>query len=292
MFILIILSILTLITLGTLGASLATRGDFPPGIPAAFGAVTVALTLFLSMTTVDARSVGIQTSFGRYTDTLDPGLQFVAPWSSVEEFTTRLQTVDMEGKESVSVTYKGGGSGRVDATSRWAISSQQGPNGAKALWEKYRDFDTVTATLVNREARDAVINVANDYVPNDARTKQDEIGTAVKERMAERLRPYGIVVDSVSILAVGLDPRTQASLDKIVAAQNDVERAKADNERAKIDGETARLREQTGSLTPEALTRYCLEVVNAWDVSKNGALPATFDCGLGSGQTPVIVGGR
>lgn len=145
--------------------------------------------------------------------------------------------------------------------------------------------------LVYREGKDTVLNVANDYTPNEARTKQDVIGAEIKKRMSDRLSEYGIVVDSVSVLSMPLDAKTQASLDKVVSSQNDVERAKADRERAKIDNETIRLREKSGALSPEANQRYCLELVNAWDVSKNGNLPATFDCSLNSDGKPVIVNG-
>lgn len=288
--------ILILLTIGTFAASLITRNNpddmdrFPFIFSFGIFIVFLLFTFFMSITTVDARSVGIQTSFGRYSGTLEPGFQLTAPWSDTEEFTTRLQTADLEGDQGVPVTFSGGGSGKVNATFRWSISDDQGDGGAKALWEKYRDFETVQTTLVLREGRDAVLNVANDYTPNDARTKQDVIGAAIRDRLTANLAKYGVVVDSVSVLSMPLDERTQASLDKIVAAQNDVERAKADNQRAKIDAETVQLREKAGALSAEANLRYCLDIVNAWDVAKNGALPATFNCGLGGG-TPVIVGG-
>ncbi len=288
-------SILGLIILGSLAAVLLTRRGREPvsaGVPVGFAVVLGIVTVCFSATTVDARAVGIQTSFGRYVSTLDNGFHMTAPWSSVEEFTTRLQTADLDGKEGVLVTFLGGGSGTVNATFRWRITDKQGDGGARALWANYRDFDTVQTSLVLRAGRDAVLNTANDYTPNDARTKQDILGAQVRDRLAAELGKYGVTVDSVSVLSMPLDNRTQASLDKIVAAQNDVERAKADNQRAKIDAETVQLRELAGALSPAANTRYCLDVVNAWDVDKNGPLPATFNCGLAAAGSPaVIVGG-
>lgn len=261
----------------------------PWWVPATVAGMLIATTAAFSVTVVDARAVGIQTSFGRYSDTLSNGFHLTAPWSSVEEFTTIVQTADLEGDQGVSVTFAGGGSGKVNATFRWQITDSGAANGAHALWEKYRDFENAQRSLVDREGRDAVLNVTNDFTPNDARTKQDVIGSQVKDRLTERLTAYGITVDSVSILSMELDARTQASLDKIVAAQNDVERAKADNERAKIDAETVKLREAAGALSAAANVRYCLDVANSWDVAKNGPLPATFSCGL-SGSASVIVG--
>lgn len=294
MFTIIILAVMALIVLGAFGVSLLSRGgpdEVSFGVPVGLFVAALVATLFMSITTVDARSVGIQTAFGKYQGTLQPGLQLVAPWSSTEEFTTRLQPTDPKDKETVTVTFEGGGRGKVSAVPRWAISSNAGEQGAKALWESYRNFETVQTSLVDREFRDALLNVANDYTPNDARTKQDEIGGKVKDVLAGKLSRYGIVVDGVSVLSIDLDERTQASLDKIVAAQNDVERAKAEKERARIDNETAELRAKSGALSEGSLARYCLEVVNSWDVTKNGQLPATFNCGMGATDTPVIVGG-
>ena len=292
---LIIAGVLILALIGALVGWASTRKSIDPShelLPAAgvLAGLLGAVTLVFSITIVDARAVGIQTSFGRYADTLTNGFHLVAPWSSVEEFTTIVQTADLEGEQGVPVTFAGGGSGKVNATFRWQITDNGSATGAQALWQKYRDFDNAQKTLVDREGRDAVLNVANDFTPNDARTKQDVIGGQVKARLTERLAGYGITIDSVSILSMGLVARTQASLDKIVAAQNDVERAKADNQRAKDDAETVKLREAAGALSLPANIRYCLDVVNSWDVAKNGPLPATFSCGLG-GDTPVIVGG-
>lgn len=287
----IILLLLSVAGFAARGAIKREFGEVPLGMFLIFPAILVVFTLFFSFTTVDARAVGIQTGFGRYHSTMDNGLHFKAPWTSVEEFSTLLQSADLEGEEGVDVTFKGGGSGTVNATFRWSISDDQSDDGAKALWEKYRTFENVSSMLVYREGKDTVLNVANDYTPNEARTKQDVIGAEIKKRMSDRLSEYGIVVDSVSVLSMPLDAKTQASLDKVVSSQNDVERAKADRERAKIDNETIKLREESGALTPEANQRYCLELVNAWDVSKNGNLPATFDCSLNSDGKPVIVNG-
>lgn len=287
----IILLLLSVAGFAARGAIKREFGEVPLGMFLIFPAILVVFTLFFSFTTVDARAVGIQTGFGRYHSTMDNGLHFKAPWTSVEEFSTLLQSADLEGEEGVDVTFKGGGSGTVNATFRWSISDDQSDHGAKALWEKYRTFENVSSMLVYREGKDTVLNVANDYTPNEARTKQDVIGAEIKKRMSDRLSEYGIVVDSVSVLSMPLDAKTQASLDKVVSSQNDVERAKADRERAKIDNETIKLREKSGALTPEANQRYCLELVNAWDVSKNGNLPATFDCSLSSDGKPVIVNG-
>jgi len=244
------------------------------------------VTLGMSITTVSARSVGIQTAFGRYQNTLSNGLQFTAPWSSVEEFSTQVQYLDLDGDQAVPVTFEGGGGGQVNVTPRWRID----PAGAEDLWKKYKTFDAVKDKLVNSSAKDAVRIVTSKYTPNEARSGENlrAVAEGIEAQLAADLKDDGIIIDSISVKGISLDARSQASLDKIVSANNDIERAKAEQERARIDAETAKIREQGGSLKPEALARYCLEVVNNWDVGRNGPLPAGFTCTSGNGAPFVV----
>lgn len=240
------------------------------------------ITAFMSATTVDARAVGIQTSFGRYQDTLSNGLHWTAPWSSVEQFSTQIQPLNLD----VPVSFDGGGSGTANVTVRWSIDA----DGAEELWKDWKTFDRVRDNLVTSEAREQVGAVFSEYTPVDAidggnrANMQGDVVSLLTSRLGDR----GIDVDSVSITGVKLGDRAQNSLDRIVEATANTQRATEEQARAVIEAETARIRQQ--SQTPEALQRYCLEVVNAWDVSKNGPLPATFDCDFSDEQTPVIVG--
>lgn len=261
------------------GQTVTVKGlKYPAMITAAGLLLTlVVLTLLASITTVGARSVGVQTAFGKYQGTLSSGLHFTAPWSGVEEFSTRVQFLDLDGKdENVSVNFKGGGQGSVNSSIRWYIDT----DNAKALWEKYRTFDNVRDQLVNSAAKDSFRVVLGGYSPNEARAGENlrPITEAVRADLGKTLARYGVKVDSISVKSVPLSEATQKSLEKIVTANNDVERANSEKERAKIDAQTAKIRQDSGSLSGPALVRYCLEVTNSWDNGKNGALPAGWNC--------------
>lgn len=238
------------------------------------------VTTLMSLTKVEARNVGIQTAFGRYQNTLDNGLQFTAPWSETESFSTQVQYLDLDNTDgddgAVSVTFKGGGGGTVSLTPRWRIDE----DGAENLWKKYRTFDRVRDQLVNSSAKDSVRVIVSKFTPNEARDGENlrPIADQIQSDLAASLKDDGIIIDSVSIKKIELDKRSQSSLDKIVEANNNVERAKAERERAKIDAETAKIREASGQLSEKAAQRYCLEMMNNWDKDKNGNLPAGFVC--------------
>jgi regulator of protease activity HflC (stomatin/prohibitin superfamily) len=314
MFYIVVAIVLGLVALLLIAGAVLSEEKFAPLV--GLGVVIVVFLVFTgfsSITTVDARSVAIQQAFGRYQDTLGPGLQTKAPWSSTEEFTTRLQDVDLNskdgGKDSVYVAFSapkqtdengkviagqtdvaGGGNGNINAVVRWYINPDQGNNGAKALWEKYKTFEDVKTRLVTSESQQAVTDVANDYTAGVASVNQTMIGDAVKVNLANRLKPYGIIVDSVAIKGVDLDGPTKASLQRIVDNINKTQAAKEEQKRAQIDNQITEERAKAGTLSEANMQRYCLDVVNNWDVSKNGPLPATFDCSLGGGSKNVLVG--
>lgn len=260
-----------------------------------FAVLLVFMTVFFSMTTVSPRAVGIQTGFGKYMNTLPAGFHWKAPWSGVEEFSTQVQTLKLDNDKTADsknagtsqVNYKGGGKGEVDATVAWQISDRE----AKKLWERYRSFEKVRDDLVASAARNAIRAVVGTKAPTDAQAgdQLDKITAEVKSRLATELSAYGVDVDSVRITGVRLDDNTQRSIEKVVAAQQDIERAKADRERARIDAETAKIRAESGALAQGGLQRYCLEITNSWDQGRNGPLPATWNC-VGGSTNPVIVG--
>jgi len=289
MFWLIVFSALVIIFLLAVAAAVITKSPGPRLVAALVLVIALVFTAFNSFTTVGARSVGIQTGFGKYMQTLDNGFHIKAPYSSVEEFSTQVQYLDLNGEgDAVAVTFKGGGGGNVNATVRWRIDAKQAEN----LWSKYRTFEAVRDQLVTSSAKDSFRVVVANYTPNDARSGENirPITEAVVADLSKNLANDGIVIDSVSISSLGLDANSQASLDRIVQANNDIERATAEQQRAQIDAETARIRQETGALAPEANIRYCLELVNSWDVAKNGNLPATFNCALTdpANITPVL----
>lgn len=309
-FVVAILLVLTMLC--SVGAALVSRSTSTrtAGFAVGLGSflLLIIVTLISSATIVDARSVAIQTSFGQYTATLRPGLNWTAPWSQAESFSTLLQATDLndfddDKGDAVVVSFSaprdeenpaakalaGGGNGTISAIVNWQISDQSGEDGAKALWAKYRTFDAVSTQLVKTKAQDTISDVANDLPANEATVNQTAIGEKVKQRLGDLLKPYGIVVQDVSIRRIVLDPASAASLQKIIDAINKTAAAREEAKAAAIQNQILTDRQKAGALEQKANDRYCLDIVNSWDVAKNGPLPATFNCGLGSSGAGVLV---
>ena len=289
---LVVAIILALIVGGFVVAAYVNRADADDRTFSIVGAgvtfaILVAFTLAMSVTTVSPRAVAVQTSFGRYVNTLDSGFHWIAPWSQTEEFTRILQPAHFAGKNgSIPINLVGGGRGSTDLVVQWQISESK--DGAKELWMQYKEFDSVRDNLVDNQARNVAREVLGSYEPVQAIAGDNlpKINDKIKAVLQERVQDYGVIIRSVSVTNVALDQRTQESLNKIVEANANITRAKAEQERAQIDANTVEIRDKQGALSPEANQRYCLDVVNAWDASKGGPLPAGFTCNVGA---PFVV---
>lgn len=274
----------------SIGAAFFTTGG-KVAIPVVIVAFFVTLMAF-SATTVSARSVGIETGFGKYKGTLDNGFHWTNPTSSVEEFSTQVQTLYLDGGDKnednvkhvnrVSVTYKGGGQGSIAATVSWKISDKE----AKNLWERYRSFDRVQTQLVQSSTEAAVRDAAGKYIPTDAQANGNAIAGLVKTSLESEFSKYGVVVDNVRVSNVGLDEKTQQSVEKVIQAQLSLAAAELERQKALTEAQTAKIREQSGILSEQANKRFCLDVTNNWDQGKNGQLPAGWNC---MSQSPVGV---
>lgn len=257
--------------------------------------ILLGLTAAFSATTVSPRAVGIVTSFGKYQATLPAGFHWTAPWSGVEEFPTQVQFLEMNGTEGqdnkkggVQVNFAGGGKGIVDATVRWRINEKN----AEDLWKKYKDFEKVRDQLVLSSARDAVRVAVGGYSATDAQSGSNvtDLTGKIAQNLQSNVADDGVQIDSISVTAVILDDKTQDAIQKVIIAEQDKARAKVEQERAEIEKTTNEIRQKAGILNDGGLRRYCLELTNSWDASKNGPLPATWNC-LGSTGSPVVVGG-
>lgn len=297
MFFFVILGTILLVAIVLAVGGFASKNPGSGILALVLGAVASGLVwLMFSFTHVDHREVAIVTTFGKYDGTISTGgAHWLKPWSSIEKFDRTVQTAEAidisvsfsDGGGEDGLAEIGGGKGLIDSTVRWQMSGDE--EGAKALWERYRTFDAVQSSLVERSARDMVISVANSYPAATAIISQKDIADVVAEELTSELAQYGIVIDSVSIPAIDLDPSTQAAVDKLFTTQQDIKRAQNEQIRAEIDAETVEIREQSGALSNAANQRFCLDIVNAWDTAKNGALPATFNCNFGGDNAEVIV---
>jgi len=270
----------------------------------AVAAVVIGLSMVIGSmwTTVDARSVGVQTSFGKYRDTLGPGFTWTAPWSDVEEFTTRNQTMRFAGdgraedrdnytsEPFLTVRLGNQSEAYVDATVTWRITE----GSIKGLWEQYKTFDAIRSDFATPQVMGATQSVFDGYDPfrGLSAANVDNPYVSVEEwskRVTDKLRAYyaarGIELVSVQVTKVAYDKRTEDKLREYADAVANTRIKAQDVETAKREAEASAARRATSGTDCISLIRD----LAAQDQLKNLA-PGTNVCG-GAGS-PVIVGGR
>lgn len=236
-----------------------------------------------------ARTVGVVTEFGRPTGTVTPGFNWVAPWAVVTEFPVSTQVLDLDGvgeaesggnnlQAAAQMKFDGGGVGYVNLNVNWNVD---GTDKAIQLWQKWREFEPVNDRVVKPRVQAVVSRVVGDYLPEDAVKSEnyDTIESQMEDQLKSQLDDQGINVSDVQLKRIDVDSTTQGRINKQAAARANVDIAKANQDRARIDNETANLKAQSKSLTWGALYDKCLDIMDAWSVKGNGALPAGWSCG-------------
>jgi len=254
---------------------------------AIFGIVLVSS----SVTNVTARTVGIVTEFGKATDTVSPGFNWVAPWADVTEFPTSKQPIDLDETDgngsNVSVKFAGGGSGAANVNINWIVRND---DEAIKLWQQWKEFDVVADKLVNKQARSVVYQVISKYTPEDAVKGENvvKIQQEIKDGLGQVLNANGIDVTDVALMRIDLSPELQDRVNKQNQAVTDQQTAVTNQKTAEIEARTNEIKQK--QLTPLTLADKCLDIINKWSVQNNGPMPAAGICGAATGQVLAIPG--
>jgi hypothetical protein len=254
-------------------------------VVAVIGAVTAGF--FSSFTAVDANTVGIVTAYGQPVGTVDSGPHMLAPWDSVDPFTTRVQVTDRKagpegdvpGADCVQVNLKGGAQACADMTLRYVIN----PGDAVDLWKRYGDFDTVRDKLLRSATDNAAKIVYGQYAPQDAISGDalPAITKAMTGELTKQLNDSGLTLVAVAPGQLHLQADVQNRINDILNAQTAT--TVAQQNLAKNQAEAQANAALTGSLSEPILIQQCIDAAKV-------IKPAVFNCfpgGSGSG-TPLV----
>lgn len=258
------------------------------------GVVIIAWALINCFTTVAARSVGVGVAVGKYHGTYQSGPKFTEPWLSMNDFSTQVQYLELKGKDgehdqkgTTPVNFKGGGRGDASVTVAWKINAP----AAEQLWKDYKDFDRVRDRLVVSRARNAIRTALGGYTATGAQdgANVNLINASVKDAIQADVSSSGVIITGVTYDGIALDGKTQDSIESVLQAKQANEKALVDQERAKTEKATNDIRQNGGLLTDQAQRARCLDIAAGWDVGKQGAIPATWNCVVPLGGVGVVV---
>ena len=151
-------------------------------------AVVVLVTLVKSVTTIHQAEKGIVERFGRYKETLEPGLRFLVPFmdSLRARIDMRETVIDIEPqpvitKDNVTVT--------VDAVVYYYVTE------AKAVRYEVANFYAAVTKLAQTNLR----NVIGDMSLDETLTSRERINAALRETLDEATDKWGVKVTRVEV---------------------------------------------------------------------------------------------
>ena len=288
--------VLVLLCLGAAALLLKTasalgKGGARPGAGWAFrlaGMVAALLGLLvigISMVKViDAGRMGVKHAFGRVSPTpLLPGIRFVEPWSSVEYFSTREEqfpesSEDVEQIDALSREQMGM---KVDVALRWQIDPQLAPRIFREIGTQER-IEALVKNAIRNGVRDGMVRYSiNDIAERNriAETMEAEVDSALITVPQDGGPPFKIArVTAFFLRNLQPPPQVVQAINEKIAQEQRIQTEQHRVEVARLQAEQQRLLNQT--LTPEALTKQYLEVLEQLRTSNNMVLIVPTEGGV------------
>jgi len=248
-------------------------------------AVFVINLLFQSFTIVPAGHVGVQVTLGEVNQTvLNEGAQLVNPISNVKYVDVRLARANLN---NASAGTRNTQQVHTDIVVNYRLT----PNKVPHIYKEFGlDVDTkVLGPAINESFKSAV----GHYTSEELITKRDAVNADIVARLSEKLSPFNIVVNNVSLVNFGFSKAFQDSIEAKVIAEQAKLRADQDYERIQVEaksriaqakGEAEAIAIQASAIQHQGGAAYVqLQAIEKWD----GKLPNTM---LGNSTPFVNVG--
>jgi prohibitin 1 len=252
--------------------------SFPSGLTTYLigGAILLlGLTIFKPFTIVNAGERGVVMRFGKVQDgVLDEGIHPILPIvNTVANLTVRVQKNDITAQASSKDLQDV----KTNITINWHIDPVQ----VNRIFQRIGDEEEILNGIVYPAVNEVVKAATAKKTAEEIITKRTELKQEIDLELQERLKPYDVVVDDVSLVDVSFSPEFAKAIEaKQIAEQQakqaDFDALKAEKEatasvnRAKGQAEAQRLQRLT--LTPELLEQQAIE---KWD-----------------GKFPTVMGGE
>ncbi|MBD1857128.1 MULTISPECIES: prohibitin family protein [Leptolyngbya] len=218
---------------------------------------------------VRAGERGVLMKFGAVQNSvLGEGIHFIVPIvETVEKLSVRVQSQEISAEASskdLQDVY-------ADVALNWHVLPQE----ANLIYQQIGNQQAVIDRIINPAIEEVLKAVMAKYTAEEIITKRGEVKTGVDQALTERLKPYHIAVDDLSLVHIHFTQRFSDAVEAKQVAEQEVKRAEfvalkavkeaeAKANLARGEAEAQRLLQQT--LTPELLQRQAIE---KW----NGSLP-------------------
>lgn len=255
---------------------------------AIFTGIFLLIILFGSFYTVNAGERAVLLTWGNPSmDAVSEGLHWKWPIAQSAKI-MNVKTVKLE--ENADSASKDLQDVQVAVAINYHISPELSPRLYQEVGMAYED------TVIRPAIQDAVKATTALFNAENQLAKRAEIRAAVKENLRERLEPFHIIVDDVSITNFQFSAQFDAAIESKQVAEQDAQKAQNELIKVKLEAEqriafsqaeAEALRLQKNEITPELLQLRQIDVEKIKWENWNGALPTTMISG-DSGVLPLF----
>lgn len=237
--------------------------------------------MFRPFVIVNAGERGVVMRFGQVQDrVLNEGLHPIIPGvNTVKRISIRVQKNSFKdnaaSKDLQTVT--------TEVALNWRIEAERVNN----IYQQVGEVERIVTSIINPAVSEVLKAATAKKTAEQIITQRNDLKNEIDKGLQERLSPYGIAVDNVSLIDFSFSPEFAKAIEAKQIAEQEAKQAIFQAERAKREAEIAvnRARGQAEAqklvretLTPELLQKQAIE---KWD----GQFPEVM---TGSGTLPFI----
>lgn len=245
-----------------------------------FGALAlvliIAVILINPLRVVSAGERGVITTFGKVDPVpLNEGIHLV--WPIVQ----KLYIVDVRVQKSLGEGQAASAdlqTVKASAALNWRID----PARAAEVFQRIGLPEVVSARIIEPAAQESVKAITARFTAEELITQRLDVTAKIREAMEQRLRPYGVVVESLAAVNYDFSHAFDAAIEAKVTAEQQKLKAERDLERIRVEAEqkiaqakaeAEALRVQRQEITPDLLRLREIENQSAAIAKWNGQLP-------------------
>lgn len=247
-----------------------TDGLTPQGIALICALPFVILLIFMLISTVRAVAVGevgVVTRFGSVVGEDQSGLHFILPWPIESMTAMNIQTQKMQQSASAATQDL------QTVTATVALDYQINPGDVNNLYRKVGV--TYANTVVQPIMQQAIKSVTSQYNASDLVDERPQVEQQITTKLSSELAPYGITVNTVSIVDFAFSSQYSNAVEAKQVAQQNVQTQQYNLQAAALQAKAQK--SQSTTLSPAYLE---LQAIQKW----NGQLPTT----VAGGSNPIL----
>ena len=229
--------------------------------------------LATSFTVISAGHTGVQVTLGEVNPVaLTEGVHLVNPISQVKDVDVRLQRSNLNGASAGTKDLQ---QVHTDIVINYRLTANKVPH-------IYKEFGLdVDSKVLGPAMNEAFKGVTARYTSEELITKRQEVSDTIQQRLAEKLAPYDITVNSISLVNFGFSKNYQDAIEAKVTATQAKLKAEQDLQRieveaksriAQAEGEAKAIQIQAQAIQSNGGQQYVqLQWIEKWD----GKMPNT-----------------